>query len=108
MYLGVSAKRELTMLGVVKFDTSDKSACRHTLPFKYLPRLIVIEMTNNCALWLNVSPPKGGVSTISPRTLITGVKFDYTKNCKLPFGSYAQVHEEPLPSNSQVARTVGG
>ena len=52
-------------------------------------------------------PPKGGVSTISPRTLITGVKFDYTKHCKLPFGAYAQVHEEPLPSNSQVARTVG-
>ena len=82
-------------------------ACRHTLPFKYLPRLIVIEMMNNCALWLNVFPPKGGVSTISPRTLITGVKFDYTKHCKLPFGAYAQVHEEPSPSNSQVARTVG-
>ena len=64
-------------------------------------------MTNNCALWLNVFPPKGGVSTISPRTLITGVKFDYTKHCKLPFGAYAQVHEEPSPSNSQVARTVG-
>ena len=61
-------------------------ACRHTLPFKYLPRLIVIEMMNNCALWLNVSPPKSGISTISPRTLITGVRFDYTKHCKLPFG----------------------
>ena len=82
-------------------------ACRHTLPFKYLPRLIVIEMMNNCALWLNVFPPKGGVSTISPRTLITGVNFDYTKHCKLPFGAYTQVHEEPSPSNSQVARTVG-
>ena len=82
-------------------------ACRHTLPFKYLPRLIVIEMMNNYALWLNVFPPKGGVSTISPRTLITGEKFDHTKHCKLPFGAYAQVHKEPLPSNSQVASTVG-
>ena len=82
-------------------------ACLHTLPFKYLPLLIVIEILNNCALWLNVFPPKGGVSTISPRTLITGVKFDYTKHCKIPFGAYAQVHEEPSPSNSQVARTVG-
>ena len=33
-------------------------ACPHTLPFKYLPRLIVIEMMNNCALWLNVFPPR--------------------------------------------------
>ena len=82
-------------------------ACRHTPPFKYLLRLIVIEMMNNCALWLNVFPPKGGISTISPRTLITGVKFDYTKHCKLPFGAYAQVNEEPSPSNIQNARTVG-
>ena len=75
-------------------------ACRHTLPFQYLPRLIVIEMMNNCALWQNVFPPKGGVSTISPRILITGVKFDYTKHCKLPFGAYAQV-QEVVASSSQ-------
>ena len=34
----------------------------------------------------------GVPNTESPRTLITGVKFDYTKHCKLPFGAYAQVH----------------
>ena len=82
-------------------------ACCHTLPLKYLPRLIVIEMMNHCALLLNVFPHKCGFSTISPRNLITGIKFDYTKHCKLPFGAYAQVHEEPLPSNSQVAKSVG-
>ena len=27
--------------------------------------------------------------------------------CKLPFGAYSHVHEEPSPSNIQVARTVG-
>ena len=29
-------------------------ACRHDLPFKVLPRLMLVEMVNNCALWLNI------------------------------------------------------
>ena len=51
--------------------------------------------------------PQGWRFNNQPAHLITGVKFDYTKHCKLPFGAYAQVHEEPQPSNSQVSRTVG-
>lgn len=83
-------------------------ACRHALPFEYLPKIIVIEMVYNCVLWLNAFPPKGGMSvSISPQTLLTGVKFDYNTHCKLAFGAYAQVHKEHLPTNSQKARTVG-
>ena len=33
-------------------------ACRHSLPFKVLPRLMLVEMVNNCALWLNMFSPK--------------------------------------------------
>ena len=33
----------------------------HSLPFKVLPRLMLVEMVNNCALWLNIFPPKGGI-----------------------------------------------
>ena len=58
-------------------------ACHHSLPFTYLPRLILIEMMHNADLWVYVFPPKGGVSTISPRSLITGIKFDYAKHCQL-------------------------
>ena len=58
--------------------------------------------------WVNSFPPKGGISsTISPRTLITGLKTDYNKMCKLEFGSYAQVHDEPEPTNSMIPRTSG-
>ena len=58
-------------------------------------KLMIIEMIYNCVLWINDFPPKGGVSSaISPHTLLTGVKFDYNCHCKLPFGAYAQVHEE--------------
>ena len=56
-------------------------ACRHALPVKVLPRLMLVEMVNNCALWLNMFPPKGGIESVSPRTLMTGIKLDYKKHC---------------------------
>ena len=34
-------------------------ACRHDLPFKVLTRLMLVKEVNNCALWLNMFPPKG-------------------------------------------------
>ena len=69
---------------------------------------MIIEMIYNCVLWINAFPPKGGVSdSLSPRTLLTGVKFDYNCHCKVVFGAYAQVYEENLPTNSQQARTLG-
>ena len=87
----------------------ERTRCvRHTLPFKYIPRLMLIEMVHTSVLWLNVFPPKGGVSdTISPRLILTGIPFDYNKHCKYVFGTYGQVHEEPTPSNTQVGCTVG-
>ena len=46
-------------------------ACRHSLPFKMIPKIMIIEMIYNCVLWINAFPPKGDVSaSISPRTLI--------------------------------------
>ena len=74
-------------------------ACRSTLPFEVLPRLLVVEMVNNCALWINMFPEKGGISNVSPRTLMTRIKLDYNKHFRLPFGSYVQVHNEPNPKN---------
>ena len=49
-------------------------ACHHSLPFKVSPRLMLVEMVNNCALWINMFPPKGGIGSVSPRTLMTGIK----------------------------------
>ena len=64
-------------------------------------------MVNNCALWINIFRAKGGISNVSPRTLMTEIKLDYSKHCRLPFGSYVQVHDEPSPTNSPTARTIG-
>jgi hypothetical protein len=83
-------------------------ATRHELPFTYIPKLMVVYMVRNATMWLNAFPAKGGVSsTLSPRTVLTGDRFDYNKHCRISFGAYAQVHDEPTPSNSQFARTSG-
>ena len=51
-------------------------ACRSTLPFEVLPKLLLVEMVNNCVIWINMFPAKGGIPNVSPRTLMTGIKLD--------------------------------
>jgi hypothetical protein len=83
-------------------------AIRHTLPFKMIPLIMLINLIYSSILWINAFPPKGGVSThLSPRNIMTGIQFNYNKHCQLPFGSYVQAHQEPNPTNTQAARTVG-
>ncbi len=63
-------------------------------------------MVSTCNFWLNVYPPKDGVSQkINPRELITVVQIDYIKHIRAEFGEYVQVHEEH--DNSMQARTTG-
>ena len=76
------------------------------LPFKKIPALMIKEMVEGSVMWLNMFPPKDGVSTtISPRSLITGLQIDYHKHCRIECGAYAQTHEEH--SNDMGARTIG-
>ena len=77
-----------------------------TLPFKKMPRRLIIEMVYAASYWLNMFPRKGGVSkTLSPRTLLTGQTWSYTTHCKLEFGDYVQTHEEH--DNSMATQTIG-
>ena len=61
-----------------------KERCRcicNTLPFKKLPGMLIVQMVSTCNFWLNIYPPKDGVSrTINPRELITGVRIDFNKH----------------------------
>ena len=82
-------------------------ACCSTLPFKVLPKLLLVKMVKNCVIWINMFPAKGGIPNVSPRTLMTGIKLDYSKHFRLPFGSYVQVRDDPSLTNSPTARTVG-
>jgi len=81
-------------------------AIASVLPFKQYPPRLVAEMVYNAVFWLNTFPHNDGIhSTISPRTLITGLAIDYHKHCRLAFGTYIQVHEED--DSSLRPRTLG-
>ena len=49
---------------------------RHSLPFKILPKIMIIEMVKYCIKWLNVFPSKGGINNMSPRTVMVGRNID--------------------------------
>ncbi len=80
----------------------------NTLPFKKLPRVILIELIYHVVLWLNAFPLKNsGVSAyLSPRELVIRHKLDFKKHCRAQFGSYCGVHDEPVPTNSMNSRTT--
>jgi hypothetical protein len=76
------------------------------LPFKYLPRLIVVRLVANAVLWMNALPqPLGVLTDHSPRYLLLGRDLTYDKHVRLPFGSYVQTHEEH--TNDMRHRTLG-
>ena len=57
-------------------------------------------------MWTNAFPVSAGVSaTISPRILVTGVRIDYLKNCRCPFGAYVHTHKKS--DSTDTPRTVG-
>jgi hypothetical protein len=86
-----------------------KERCRsisNTLPFPKFPTRLTIQMVSTCNFWLNIFPPKDGISrNINPRELITGIQIDYNKHIRAEFGEYVQVHEEH--DNSMNPRTTG-
>ena len=62
----------------------------NTLPFKRMPRLVLIELVHHVVLWLNAFPAKSSVSdTLSPPESDRH-KLDFAKHCKLPFGTYCE------------------
>ena len=77
-----------------------------TLPFDHIPRRMKIEFIYFCVLWLNAFPVKSGISSIhSPRELMVHWKLDYKRHCRVEPGTYCEVHDEPVPSNSMTPRT---
>ena len=76
------------------------------LPFTHIPRRMKIEFVYFIVLCLNAFPVKSGVSgTYSPRELVLHRKLDYKKHCQVFPGSYCEVHDKPVPTNTIVART---
>ncbi len=81
----------------------------NTLPYKKMPQLMLVELIYHVVLWLNAFPMKSGVSTtLSPREIVYRRKLNFKKHCKALFGSYAETHEEPNPTNGMMARGSPG
>ncbi len=80
-----------------------------TLPFKKIPRLMLIELGYHVVLWLNAFPANSEVSeTLSPRKIVYQHKLDFAKHCKSPFGMSCKVHDEPAPTKTMVTRSTPG
>jgi hypothetical protein len=94
---------------IERYIRTVKERCRSmfsVLPFAQVPPHMVIEMVYSSVFWLNSFPPRDGVSeSMSPREIVTGQKVDYSKHCKLEFGTYVQTHEEH--DNTMLSRTTG-
>lgn len=73
---------------------------RCTLPFKKIPKRMLIKMLLFCVFWLNHMPNKNGISnSLSPRMIMTVSKANFKTHCRIPFGAHVQTHEEPNPTN---------
>jgi hypothetical protein len=83
-------------------------SCVHGLPFKRLPKLMIIHMTSDIVRCLNQFPWKYGISdTMSPSTIVVGTGPPDYNNMRIEFGSYVQVFEDHSPTNTPRARTLG-
>jgi hypothetical protein len=78
----------------------------NTLPYKKLPKLMVIELLHFCIMWMNSFPMKSGISKKwSPWELVSQHKLDTKLHCIAPFGSYCEVHVDPEITNTLEPRT---
>ena len=78
------------------------------MPFKRLPKLMIVELVRRALMILNQFLALDGVSdTLSPLTVMTGRPCPDYNTLKIEFGSYAQVFEDNNPSNTTKARTTG-
>lgn len=69
-----------------------KERCRatyHSLPYKKMPKRMLVELVYAMTFWIHTFPARDGVSvSISSRELVTGVALDANKHYVIPFGAY--------------------
>ena len=76
------------------------------LPFEHILGRMKIEFIYFCILWLNAFLVCSGISsTHSPREVMVRWKLDYKRHCRVVPGTYCEVHNEPMPSNTMAPRT---
>jgi hypothetical protein len=76
----------------------------NTLPFK-LDKELLKNLVNYCVFAINLFPKDNSIGN-SPREEFTGIKTMYTRDCKIGYGDYVQVHEDDMPTNTLRERTI--
>jgi hypothetical protein len=80
---------------------------KNVLPYKMLPKLMLVELINFAIFWLNAFPSESGISDeYSPRELILRRGIDFNKHCRVPFGTYVEAHDDPIVTNDSKPRTT--
>jgi hypothetical protein len=75
-----------------------------TLPYSDLPKKTQIALIKYIVFWLNNTLKEN--QSFTPREMILGEQILDCKNiCKIPFGSYVQVHEDGQVTNTMASRT---
>ena len=76
------------------------------LPFRRLPRLLLVHLLRNTEFWKNAFPyDNSAFPDYSPRYLLQGNDITFKHHVRLEFGSYVQTHEDH--DNTMNARTTG-
>ena len=79
------------------------------LPYKLLPKLMIIELMHFCIMWMNSFSVKLGISEKwSPREIVSRHKLDAKMHCKVPFEAYCEIHVYPYITNMMEPRTKWG
>ena len=70
------------------------------MPYDRIPKVMVSKLVKDVVAWLNLFPSKGCVvSTMGPRTVMTGRVFDYQTHCRVEFGQFCQAHDDHKAKN---------
>ncbi len=78
-------------------------------PFTHIPKRMKIKFVYCMILWMNTFPLKSGIlERILPWKLLLQWRLDYKKHCRVPPGTYCEVHDEPMPTNTMAWWTHKG
>ena len=81
-------------------------ACYSVLPFRFIPKIMLIHLVRNSVLWMNAFPSRSGMSHLhSPHYIMSGRELSYDLHARVEFGQYVQTHKQH--DNSMSPRTMG-
>ncbi len=66
------------------------------LPYKLLPKLVIIKLMHLCVMWMKSFLVKLRISEKwSLREIVSRHRLGAKMHCRVPFGAYCEVHVEP-------------